>query len=583
MNTNISKIKISELGLLTSITPSQTIVPVSTGSPLATKGILINDLIKDTSSVTSKANLAGGNTFTGLQYFNNGVRVTSGGIDTNGMNVGTINFEPDGDGVWSDDVHVMTRAQLLYLSGLTSNVQSQLNSKVNLSGNSTIDGSVVVKGYFVVDDPSIHKQVNISPGTLSTNPSISSRESGLNVMSDEGILRLGSTNSGDVVIEPASGGEVYVTADSIYLEGSISLDGDVFSSMTASFADIVASGNMQFGSSSNILSPGIGLNLAVSQLLHLTGVTSNIQTQLNSKVGLSSDNTFTGENTFYDSVFLNGGFSVGNLSSIGADIIVSGDNDVRVENGAVTTTYSWNEIVEPSGIVKRIDVSGAEHKIMTGQIGDSPVITSYTDGPTGAEVLRIGINNGGNHCLQFIDNGSMPGQEKVKLISRDGMRISSEGDMIIETVQDGGVIEISTNSGGDITIDANGGGQVLISGRNSMGISPYRTYSCILSQESTDDPIVTVLQNDFDADLEWSRISTGKYRLTASSATFTEYKTVSPQSMNVCRNEATPSDYYISTNRLSSTAFELESKDLASGVLTDGLISLLYVEVRVYN
>jgi hypothetical protein len=582
MNTNISKIKISELGLLTSITPSQTIVPVSTGSPLSTKGILINDLIKDTSSVTSKANLAGGNTFTGMQYFNTGIRVTSGGIDTNGMNVGSINFEPDGDGIWSDDVHVLTRAQLLYLSGLTANVQSQLNSKVNLSGNSSIDGSITVKGYFVVDNQADHKQISISPGTSTSDPSISSRESGLGVMADEGDLILGTTNSGYVRISPASGSGVEITTSDFVdistgdgvniLSGPLSVTEHINCS-----GNSYVGGNMSFASTSNIVSGSIGLNLAVSQLLHLIGVTSNIQTQLDSKIAPSDDTTFTGENTFSNETFFNAGFS------INADIIVHGNNDVIVRNDDVNTSYSWNEIVEPSGIVKKVDVSGVEHKIMTGQIGDSPVITSYTDGPTGAEVLRIGINNGGNHYLQFIDNGVISGQENVKLVSRNDMKIVSEGDMIIEASQEGSGIEISTNNGGDINIEANFGGQVFISGRNSMGINPYRTYSCILNQESTNDPIVTVLQNDFDADLEWSRISTGKYRLTASSAAFTEYKTVSPQSMGVYRNEATPTDYYISANRLSSTAFELESKDLSTGVLTDGLISLLYVEIRVYN
>lgn len=582
MNTNISKIKISELGLLTSITPSQTIVPVSTGSPLSTKGILINDLIKDTSSVTSKANLSGGNTFTGVQYFNNGIRVTSGGIDANGMNVGSINFEPDGDGVWSDDVHVMTRAQLLYLSGLTSNVQSQLNSKVNLSGNSTIDGRIIVKGDFVVDNPSAYKQINMSPGTPSASPSISSRESELRVMADVGDLILGTTNSGHVIISPASGWGVGIeTSDFVDIS-----TGDGVNILSGPFSvaehfncggNLNLGGNMSFASTSNITSESIGLNLAVSQLLHLTGVTSNIQTQLNSKITPSDDTTFTGENTFSNETFFNAGFS------INADIIAHGNNDVIVRNDNVNTAYSWNEIVEPSTIVKKVDVSGVERKIMTGQNGDNPVITSYTDGPTGAEVFRIGINNGGNHCLQFIDNGSIPGQEKVKLVSREDMRISSEGDMIIETTEEDRGIDISANNGGDINIEANGGGQVYISGRNSIGISPYRTYSCILNQESTDDPIATILQNDFDADLEWSRVSTGKYRLTASFSEFTEYKTISPQSMSVYRNEATPLDYYISTNRLSSTAFELESKDLASGVLTDGLISLLYVEVRVYN
>ncbi|MFN9955348.1 MAG: hypothetical protein ACK55I_19805, partial [bacterium] len=48
-----------------------------------------------------------------------------------------------------------------------------------------------------------------------------------------------------------------------------------------------------------------------TELSYIDGTTSNIQTQLNSKPGLSSNNTYTGINTFSNNITLTGNMNVG--------------------------------------------------------------------------------------------------------------------------------------------------------------------------------------------------------------------------------------------------------------------------------
>ena len=52
-------------------------------------------------------------------------------------------------------------------------------------------------------------------------------------------------------------------------------------------------------------------------------------------------------------------------------------------------------------------------------------------------------------------------------------------------------------------------------------------YSAILNQSGTNDPVATVLKNDFSQTLTWSRDSQGIYALTSSAAAFDSNKTIS--------------------------------------------------------
>lgn len=55
---------------------------------------------------------------------------------------------------------------------------------------------------------------------------------------------------------------------------------------------------------------------------------------------------------------------------------------------------------------------------------------------------------------------------------------------------------------------------------------PYKSYTVLITQESTDDPTVVILQNDFDATITPKYANTGVYRLSADSSIFTAEKTI---------------------------------------------------------
>ena len=166
-----------------------------------------------------------------------------------------MNIEPTGDGIWSDDVHVMTRAELLYLTGLTSNVQSQINSKAGLSAN------------------------NLFTGTYNTFTS------GITTMN--GGLILGSDVDGKLVLSRED--NLKVRADL----GELSLIGD---NGVYIIGDTVIAGSLNLGSVTSIY---IGSNtISSTELAALDGVTSAIQTQLGGKANLAGGNTFSGSQTF---------------------------------------------------------------------------------------------------------------------------------------------------------------------------------------------------------------------------------------------------------------------------------------------
>lgn len=378
------KTKISELPLITAA-DSTTIIPVSTGAPLATKKIKVDDLIKNTATIASKANLAGGNSFTGAQTFSD-LAIFSGGIhaiDTLRVDTSILNIEPTGDGIWSDDVHVMTRAELLYLTGLTSNVQSQINSKAGLSANNLFTGT-----YNTFTSGITTMNGGLILGSDVDGKLVLSREDNLKVRADLGELSLIGDNGvyiiGDTVIAGSlnlgSVTSIYIGSNTISSTELAALDGvtsaiqtqlggkanlaggntfsgsQTFSSgITALTLDAVA-----ISSSTVNIEPGGSISynsesaIIGDQLLYLSGLTSNIQAQINSKAGLSSNNVFSGSQTMNGVAIFNAGVSISNLSSITADIVVGNTNEIRIYDGVSNEIVGWSDVQMLQGISNNI-------------------------------------------------------------------------------------------------------------------------------------------------------------------------------------------------------------------------------------
>lgn len=305
------KTKIAELPLITAA-DSTTIIPVSTGTPLATKKIKADDLIKGTATIAAKANLAGGNSFTGVQNIDGSVVIAANkSISSPRVDTSILNIEATGDGIWSDDVHVMTRAELLYLTGLTSNVQTQLNARASLSGINSFSGS-----YNAFTNYITLMSGGITIGGGVNGKYIESREDNLTIHADFGILSL-------------------IGDDGIQLIGETTING---------LLDLTDVTNISTGSNT----------ISLAELSTLDGVTSSIQTQLAGKAGLTSNNTFSGAQTVNGAAIFNAGVSINNLSSITGDIVVGNTNEIRIYDGVSNEIVEWTEVQKLQGITSNI-------------------------------------------------------------------------------------------------------------------------------------------------------------------------------------------------------------------------------------
>jgi len=107
---------------------------------------------------------------------------------------------------------------------------------------------------------------------------------------------------------------------------------------------------------------------------------------------------------------------------------------------------------------------------------------------------------------------------------------------------------------------------------------PYKSYTVIVTQTSTNDPVVTVLQNDFTGTLSWGRTGVGIYTLISSGAEFTQDKTL-PGAIQIA--------YDVDGNKLtaewtSSSVITIKTYN-DSDVATDAILSNTPIYIETYN
>jgi len=117
----------------------------------------------------------------------------------------------------------------------------------------------------------------------------------------------------------------------------------------------------------------------------------------------------------------------------------------------------------------------------------------------------------------------------------------------------------------------------LFNSGNGSGARPYKVYTALLTQTSTNAPVATVLENTLGGTLVWSYSSAGDYYGTLSGV-FLETKTwtTCPAAPSTQNNDA-----YIRLVRSSDNAVELVT--VLSGTNTDDLIYYTPIEIRVYS
>ena len=109
---------------------------------------------------------------------------------------------------------------------------------------------------------------------------------------------------------------------------------------------------------------------------------------------------------------------------------------------------------------------------------------------------------------------------------------------------------------------------------------PYKVYTALLTQSGTSAPVATVLENTLGGTITWVRYLDGRYRADLSYAGYILNKTIgfaTPGGISLAASNQTIKVF------VGSTASELIVYTIENGVLTDGILHKVPIEIRVYN
>lgn len=142
---------------------------------------------------------------------------------------------------------------------------------------------------------------------------------------------------------------------------------------------------------------------------------------------------------------------------------------------------------------------------------------------------------------------------------------------------------VSVQGSGSNFILTGGTGNQIVGGLTVTGntnIRPYKVYSALVSQTSTNNPTDSVLHTTFNSTLSWTRSYQGRYVLT-STGEFTSGKVFVIFSQNAAIGTSSNPCHY-NWERNDTNTIYIESLSSA-GATADGLFYNTSVEVRVYN
>lgn len=117
---------------------------------------------------------------------------------------------------------------------------------------------------------------------------------------------------------------------------------------------------------------------------------------------------------------------------------------------------------------------------------------------------------------------------------------------------------------------------VVSSGKNS---DSYKIYVALISQTSTDDPTVTILENTI-GDIVWERVTAGRYEGTLNNI-FLANKTVCFLTQSLRTLTESVDEITVEFSRVTNNSVFIKTN--LEGTLTDGLLIDTSLEIRIYN
>lgn len=303
-------------------------------------------------------------------------------------------------------------------------------------------------------------------------------------------------------------------------------------------ASTIVSGDL---TASRALVSSSGGKVAVSdvtstELGRVSGVTSPIQTQLDSKLPSSS---YTASDVLSKLLTVDGsgsGLDADTLDGIHASSFLRSDASDNYTSGNLTfddNTQLRLGSTSPAGSVGHLRLLATGTQMLFDM---------------GASITMR--DNGGSSAVRFV-------------FERNTGNFTANGK--------------GTFAGTAIAAPATLSTELVTKGQLDAAVRPYKVYTAIVTQLGTGDPTATVLENTLGAVPVWSRYATGIYRLTLVGA-FPSNKTYATANIGGNSDDVWASTRHIYATRVGSDV--LAVKNFTSGNLDDGIH--FFIEVRVY-
>ena len=295
---NLLKRRISQLPEFVSI-DSTAIIPISKGAPLSTGKITANNLLSDC------AKLSGGNSFSGQQHVGGDLSVngTLSGGRASIHTIGSFSLTASGNATLPSGTTIgpVTWTEISRLAGVTSPIQTQLNTKANLTGGNTWSGA---QAFTTLSGTTGSFTTWLFGQELSTNNLKLSPVSNITIDGNASIpssvlLSLSGISTGQTIQSQLNSRARLSSSNTFTASNTFNDNVSVFGSFivdTNENVSISCDGTITINSNGNPLKLGetaSGVELpstttiggvSSAEISRLSGVTSNIQLQLNSKL-----------------------------------------------------------------------------------------------------------------------------------------------------------------------------------------------------------------------------------------------------------------------------------------------------------
>jgi hypothetical protein len=406
-------------------------------------------------------NIANGADFNGIIN----IGTAGGGVTQEEINIGSTTGSTlttiNGTVILPEDTQIgnVTRTEISYLDGVTSSIQSQLDSKIGGAHAHTISDVSNLQ-------LRLNEKAPLASPTFTGTVTLPSETSIGDVSATEISYLNGVTSN----IQTQFYDVVYLDAAQVLTQKTIALYDNFISGTTSEFNSALTDGDFttlagtETLTNKTLTSPKINEDVAVTatatEINYLDGVTSAIQTQLDSKVGSDHSHTSSNITDFTEAAqdAIGGILGSGLLYSDASNTITVNSNVVQLRVGNVSDT----EIGYLDGVTSSIQT-----QLNTKADLLSPTITMANLASASSTVDPLTISTGNGHggtgyaglmTLENTSSGATNPKKFIRLNSTGTLEIiNSAYTATLLGISDSGILTFPVASGVTANVPGNGG------------------------------------------------------------------------------------------------------------------------------